>query len=74
MVIVTHNMHQAARVADHTAFFYLGKLIEFGSTEQIFEKTPPPHRPKPMSRGGSGDAGGLHLPYTALIVHFACGD
>ena len=37
IVIVTHNMHQAARVADHTAFFYLGKLIEFGPTEQIFQ-------------------------------------
>jgi len=36
IVIVTHNMHQAMRVADHTALFYLGKLIEFGATEQIF--------------------------------------
>jgi phosphate transport system ATP-binding protein len=38
VVIVTHNMQQAARVADRTAFFYLGELIEFGETEQIFEK------------------------------------
>mgnify|MGYP001119873231 CR=1 FL=1 len=37
VVIVTHNMQQAARVSDHTGFFYLGKLIEFGDTEQIFE-------------------------------------
>jgi phosphate transport system ATP-binding protein len=36
IVIVTHNMHQAARVADVTAFFYLGKLIEVGATEKIF--------------------------------------
>ena len=36
IVIVTHNMHQAARVADVTAFFYLGKLIEVGPTEKIF--------------------------------------
>jgi len=36
IVIVTHNMHQAARVADMTAFFYLGKLIEFGPTQRIF--------------------------------------
>jgi len=36
IVIVTHNMHQAARVADMTAFFYLGKLVEFGPTEKIF--------------------------------------
>jgi phosphate transport system ATP-binding protein len=36
IVIVTHNMQQAARVSDYTAFFWLGKLIEFGRTEQIF--------------------------------------
>jgi phosphate transport system ATP-binding protein len=36
IVIVTHNMQQAARASDFTAFFYLGKLIEFGVTEQIF--------------------------------------
>jgi len=36
-VIVTHNMQQAQRVADYTAFMYLGELIEFGETKQIFE-------------------------------------
>jgi len=36
IVIVTHNMQQAARVSDRTAFFYLGKLIEYAETEQIF--------------------------------------
>jgi phosphate transport system ATP-binding protein len=36
IVIVTHNMQQAARVSDQTAFFYLGELVEVGSTEQIF--------------------------------------
>jgi phosphate transport system ATP-binding protein len=36
IVIVTHNMQQAARVSDRTAFLYLGKLIEFGPTEKIF--------------------------------------
>ena len=36
IVIVTHNMQQAARVSDRTAFFYLGKLIEFNETERIF--------------------------------------
>jgi len=36
IVIVTHNMQQAARVSDFTAFFYLGKLIEFGDTHQLF--------------------------------------
>jgi phosphate transport system ATP-binding protein len=36
IVIVTHNMQQAARVSDRTAFFYMGKLIEFDETETIF--------------------------------------
>jgi phosphate transport system ATP-binding protein len=36
IVIVTHNMQQAARVSDFTAFFYLGELVEFGSTTKIF--------------------------------------
>jgi phosphate transport system ATP-binding protein len=36
IVIVTHNMQQAARVAQRTAFFYLGRLVELGDTEQIF--------------------------------------
>ena len=36
IIIVTHNMQQAARVSDHTAFFWLGKLVEFGPTENIF--------------------------------------
>ena len=36
IVIVTHNMQQAARVSDFTAFMYLGELVETGSTEQIF--------------------------------------
>jgi phosphate transport system ATP-binding protein len=36
IVIVTHNMQQAARVSDYTAFFWLGKLVEFGATDKIF--------------------------------------
>ena len=36
IVTVTHNMQQAGRISDHTAFFYLGRLIEFGSTAKIF--------------------------------------
>ncbi len=36
IVIVTHNMQQAARVSDFTAFFYLGELIEFGKTNKLF--------------------------------------
>ena len=36
IVMVTHSMSQAARISDHTAFLYLGELIEFGDTEKIF--------------------------------------
>ncbi|MBK9153993.1 MAG: phosphate ABC transporter ATP-binding protein, partial [Chloracidobacterium sp.] len=35
-VIVTHNMQQAARVSDKTAFFMLGKLVEYNSTDKMF--------------------------------------
>jgi phosphate transport system ATP-binding protein len=38
VVIVTHNMQQASRVADYTAFMYLGKLIEYGETTALFER------------------------------------
>jgi len=38
IIIVTHNMQQAARVSNYTGFFYLGKLIEFNETEKIFTK------------------------------------
>ena len=38
VAIVTHNMQQAARVSDYTAYMYLGELIEFGQTDQIFMK------------------------------------
>jgi len=37
IALVTHNMQQAARVSDYTAFFFEGKIIEFGSTTHIFE-------------------------------------
>ena len=36
IVIVTHNMQQATRIADETAFFLLGELIEYGDTEKVF--------------------------------------
>ena len=36
VIMVTHNMQQAARISDNTAFFLLGDLVEFGKTEQIF--------------------------------------
>ena len=38
ILIVTHNMQQAARVSDYTAYMYLGEMIEFGKTDQIFIK------------------------------------
>ena len=37
IITVTHNMTQAARVSDYTAFMYLGELIEYGPTNQIFK-------------------------------------
>ena len=40
MLIVTHNMQQAVRVSDYTAFIYLGRLVEYGTTATIFEQTP----------------------------------
>ncbi len=43
IVIVTHNMQQAARVSDLTAYFYLGRLVEFGPTERLFTN---PERPE----------------------------
>lgn len=42
IVIVTHNMQQAARVSDYTAFMYMGKMVEHGTTEQLF--TNPQHK------------------------------
>jgi phosphate transport system ATP-binding protein len=36
IVIVTHNMQQAARVSDKTAFFYMGEMVEFDNTKKIF--------------------------------------
>ena len=56
IVIVTHNMQQAARVSDFTAFMYLGELVEFGATAKIFTSAERPahpglhHRPLRLSR------------------------
>ena len=36
IVIVTHNMQQAVRISDRTAFFLLGEMVEYGATEQVF--------------------------------------
>jgi len=53
IVIVTHNMQQAARVSDHTAFFYLGELVEFGTTSKIFT-TPEKHQTEDYITGRFG--------------------
>ena len=56
IVIVTHNMQQAARVSDVTAFFYLGELIEFDETKRIFTN-PKRRRPRITSPAGSAETG-----------------
>jgi phosphate transport system ATP-binding protein len=38
IIIVTHNMQQAARISDYTAFLYMGELIEYGPTKKLFER------------------------------------
>jgi phosphate transport system ATP-binding protein len=53
IVIVTHNMQQAARVSDYTGFFYLGHLVEFGTTQQVFT-TPTDERTEAYITGRFG--------------------
>mgnify|MGYP000523761228 CR=1 FL=1 len=53
IVIVTHNMQQAARVSDNTAFFLLGELVEFGKTERLFS-TPSDKRTEDYITGRFG--------------------
>jgi len=53
IVIVTHNMQQAARVSDYTGFFYLGRLMEFGGTERVFT-TPQDERTEAYITGRFG--------------------
>jgi len=53
IVIVTHNMQQATRIADKTAFFYLGELVEYGETEKIFS-TPADERTERYITGRFG--------------------
>jgi phosphate transport system ATP-binding protein len=55
VVIVTHNMQQAARCSDYTAYMYLGDLMEFGATEQMFFK-PSAKKPKTTSPAVSAEA------------------
>ena len=53
VIMVTHNMQQAARVSDNTAFFLLGELVEFGRTEQLFS-TPEDKRTEDYITGRFG--------------------
>lgn len=53
IVIVTHNLHQAARISDYTAFMYMGELVEFGQTQQIFTN-PKDHRTESYITGRFG--------------------
>jgi len=53
VVIVTHNLQQAQRVADRVAFMYLGELVEQGSSEQIF-RAPQAQRTRDYVRGAFG--------------------
>ncbi|MBK5221254.1 MAG: phosphate ABC transporter ATP-binding protein, partial [Thermoleophilia bacterium] len=53
IVIVTHNLQQAQRVADHVAFMYLGDLIEYGEVEQVFN-SPVAERTREYVSGGFG--------------------
>lgn len=53
IVIVTHNMQQAKRIADHTAFFLMGELVEFGKTERVFDRPRDP-RTRDYVRGQFG--------------------
>ena len=53
IIMVTHNMQQAARISDNTAFFLLGELVEFGKTEQLFS-TPADRRTEDYITGRFG--------------------
>jgi phosphate transport system ATP-binding protein len=53
LVIVTHNLAQAHRIADKVAFMYLGDLVEYGTTEQVFEE-PRASRTRDYVRGAFG--------------------
>ena len=53
IIIVTHNMQQAVRISDNTAFFLLGDLVEYGSTEQHVLSSRVTSGPRITSRGGS---------------------
>ena len=53
VVVVTHNLAQARRIADKVAFMYLGDLVEYGTTDQVFEEPRAP-RTRDYVRGAFG--------------------
>ena len=55
-MVVTHNLAQARRIADKVAFMYLGDLVEYGETEEVFEAAT--RRPHPRIRPGRVRLGG----------------
>ncbi len=55
IIMVTHNMQQAARISDKTAFFLLGEVIEYGDTEQLFS-VPKDRRTEDYITGGLDNA------------------
>ena len=65
IVIVTHNMQQAARVSDYTGFMLLGELVEFGVDQGAVHRAQGSARPRPTSRGGSARS-----RRTAMERHF----
>jgi phosphate transport system ATP-binding protein len=67
IVIVTHNMQQAARVSQRTGFFYMGRLVEVGETTQIFTR-PKSARPRTTSPVGSDRRSPMRLISLALIA------
>ncbi len=64
IAIVTHNMQQASRTSDFTAFMYLGELVEFGQTEKLFT-APDNKRTENTSPAASAEG----LPELCLLLH-----
>ena len=62
VVIVTHNLAQAHRVADKVAFMYLGDLVEYGTTAQVFDE---PRASRTRTAAALGLGGGFFLPASA---------
>ena len=67
IVIVTHNLQQAFRVADHVAFMHLGELVEYGTSEQVFDR-PPSSARATTSAEPSGEARALLALLAALAL------